>query len=238
MSGKTVLEILKERCPTISVGVLTANLMHLEAELDQLAGTDVQILHFDVMDGCFVPMMTVGPPYVKGVKTELLKDVHLMIQDPLDKLDAYIAAGADIVTVHVESCVHIHRVFQQLALSTNANDPARGIVRGVALNPGTPVSAIEPLLDELEMVTLVAINPGWGGQSFVPATFARIAQVKELAAKAGRDVLVGVDGGITKTNIGEVAKCGADLVVTGSAVFDGKTPADNARFMLEHFGKS
>ncbi len=238
MSGHTVLEILKEQCPTISVGVLTADLMRLEAELDQLAGTDVQILHFDVMDGCFVPMMTVGPPYVKGVKTELLKDVHLMIQDPLDKLDAFIAAGADIVTVHVESCVHIHRVFQQLALSTNVNDPARGIVRGVALNPGTPVSTIEPLLDELEMVTLVAINPGWGGQSFVPATFARVEQVKELAAKAGRDVLVGVDGGITKANIGEVAKCGADLVVTGSAVFDGKAPAENARYMLEHFRKS
>lgn len=235
MTSKGVLEILKAQCPTISVGVLTADLMHLGTELDQLAGTDVQILHFDVMDGCFVPMMTVGPPYVKGVKTELLKDVHLMIQDPIDKLDAYVAAGADIISVHVESCVHIHRVFQHLALSTNVNDPLRGIARGVALNPGTPVSAIEPLLGELDMVTLVAINPGWGGQTFDPATFSRVDQVKDLAAKAGREVFVGVDGGITKANIEEVSECGADLVVTGSAVFDGNAPADNARYMLKHF---
>jgi len=235
MSSKGVLEILKAQCPTISVGVLTADLMHLGTELGQLAGTDVQILHFDVMDGCFVPMMTVGPPYVKGVKTELLKDVHLMIQDPIDKLDAYVAAGADIISVHVESCVHIHRVFQHLASSTNVNDPERGIARGVALNPGTPVSAIEPLLGELDMVTLVAINPGWGGQTFDPATFSRVEQVKDLAAKAGREVFVGVDGGITKANIEEVSECGADLVVTGSAVFDGNAPADNARYMLKHF---
>lgn len=234
MSERSALEILRGLCPTISVGVLTADLMNLAEELEQLEDTGVGILHFDVMDGCFVPMMTVGPPYIKGLKTRLLKDVHLMIEDPVDKLDAYVAAGADILTVHLESCVHIHRVFQQLASATNANDASRGIVRGVALNPGTPVAAIEPLLDELEMVTLVAINPGWGGQSFVSNTFGRVAQVRELAAGAGREILIAVDGGITKANIGGVARCRADLVVTGSAVFDGKAPAANARFMLEH----
>lgn len=235
MSGKSVLQILKEHCPTISVGVLTADLMRMEAELEQLNGTGVQILHFDVMDGCFVPMMTVGPPYIKGVRTELLKDVHLMIQDPVEKIDAFVAAGADILTVHVESCTHIHRVFQQLALLTNANDPARGIVRGVALNPGTPVAVIEPLLGELEMVTLVAINPGWGGQSFISDTFRRIEQVREMAARAECEVLVGVDGGVTKSNVAEIAGSGADVVVTGSAVFDGRDVSANARYMLEHF---
>ncbi|MHB9035489.1 MAG: ribulose-phosphate 3-epimerase [Armatimonadota bacterium] len=227
----SAFEILKELCPTISVGVLTANLMSLGDDLAALEGTGVGILHFDIMDGCFCPSMTFGPAFVKGVKTALLKDVHLMVENPLPKLSDYVSAGADILTVHVESCpTHIHRVFQELGKMTNANDPERGIVRGVAVNPGTPVEVIEPTLDDIDMVTLLAINPGWGGQKFIPSTSERLVKAKKLIAD--RDILICIDGGVTRDNITEVAKLGADMVVTGSAVFDGKAPTENARFML------
>ena len=206
--------------------------MALGADLARLDGTGVALLHFDVMDGCFTPMMTFGPPLVKAVRTPLLKDVHLMIDEPLEKLGDYVAGGADVVTVHAESCTHIHRVLQRLGTMENANDPARGIVRGVALNPGTPLAVLEPMLDELDLVHLLAINPGWGGQKFLPATMGRIADVRRLLVRAGRRILLGVDGGITRENVGTLAGSGVDLVVTGSAVFDGKAPAENARAML------
>ena len=223
---------LASLAPTISVGILTADLMALGADLARLDGTGVALLHFDVMDGCFTPMMTFGPPLVKAVRTPLLKDVHLMIDEPLEKLGDYVAGGADVVTVHAESCTHIHRVLQRLGTMENANDPARGIVRGVALNPGTPLAVLEPLLDELDLVHLLAINPGWGGQKFLPATIGRIARARRLLERAGHRILLGVDGGVTRDNIGMLAGTGVDVVVTGSAVFDGKAPAENARAML------
>jgi ribulose-phosphate 3-epimerase len=228
----TAFARLRAAAPTLSVGMVTADLLRLGSEMELLEGAGCQVVHFDVMDGVFCPMMTIGPPLVKAVKTGMLKDVHLMIDEPIDKLDAFVAAGADIVTVHVESTPHAHRALQKLAGMANANDPARGLVRGIALNPGTPVAAVEPLLGDCELVVLLAVNPGWGGQAFHPATPTRVARARELIAAAGRDVLVCVDGGVTRSNIGEVAAIGADLIVTGSAVFDGKAPADNARFML------
>ena len=227
----SVFETLKTLSPTISVGVLTADLMRLGEDLTLLDKTDVGILHFDVMDGCFCPMMTVGPPFIKGVNTDLIKDVHLMISQPLEKLGDYVAAGADIVTVHVESePTHIHRVFQQLGKMENAKGPERGIVRGVALNPGTGVEAISPVLDVVEMVVLLGINPGWGGQKLVESTRKRVERVRELTVGTG--ILLAIDGGITKDNIAEVATMRPDMVVTGSAVFDGKTPVENVGFML------
>ena len=231
MAESNAFKALKSAAPTISVGVLTADLMSLGTDLALLDQTDVKVLHFDVMDGCFCPMTTVGPPFIKAVRTSLLKDVHLMIADPLPKLAGYVSAGADVLTVHVESCpTHIHRVFQELSEMTNANDPERGIVRGVAINPGTPVDALAPVLDYVDMVTLLAINPGWGGQKFIPATLQRLAETKQLIAD--RKILLCVDGGITRNSIADVAKAGADMVVTGSAVFDGKAPMENAKFML------
>jgi ribulose-phosphate 3-epimerase len=170
---------------------------------------------------------------VKALNTPLLKDVHLMIQDPLEKVDEYVAAGADVITVHAESGTHIHRVFQKLGQMSNANDPARGLVRGVALNPGTPLAFLKPLIDEVELIMLLGINPGWGGQSFIPSTFARIEKVKGMIAEAEKDILVCVDGGVTRDNITELATAGVDIVVTGSAVFDGKNPVENAEFMLD-----
>jgi len=227
---------LRAMAPTISVGVNAADMMKLGSELSLLEQTRVELAHFDVMDGCFTPMMTVGPPFIKALKTALLKDVHLMIEEPLEKVDAYVAAGADMITVHVESSTHIHRVLQKLGGMDNANDPSRGLVRGAALNPGTPLSFLKPLLEEVEVVMLLGINPGWGGQSFIASTFSRIAEVKKMIAERGREILVCVDGGITKENIGDMAQAGVDVVVTGSAVFDGKDPVGNARFMLDSLG--
>jgi ribulose-phosphate 3-epimerase len=226
--GHPLVDRLRASAPQISVGVLTADWMSLGSQLALLEDAGVGLLHFDVMDGAFCPSFTFGAPVVAGLKTPLLKDVHLMIEEPLSKLESFVAAGADIITVHVESTRHPHRVLQALGKMTNANDPTRGIVRGVALNPGTPVEALEPLRDELEMVLILAVNPGWGGQKFIDATRARVKQVRR---NLGPEVLICVDGGITKNNVAEVARLGADLIVTGSAVFDGKAPLENAKLM-------
>lgn len=233
----TNLERLLSLRPAVSVGLLTADLLSLGSELSVLERAGIGVAHVDVMDGVFTPVMTVGPPFVKALRTPLLKDVHLMIRDPLATLADYVAAGADMITVHQESCTHIHRVLQALAAMTHAADPARGIVRGVALNPGTPLEAIEPLLPEMDMLLLLAVNPGWGGQKFIPATFDRMARAKAMIAASGRPVVLGVDGGVTRQNVAAIVAAGAELVVTGSAVFDGKAAAANAAFMLQAAGR-
>jgi ribulose-phosphate 3-epimerase len=176
--------------------------------------------------------MTVGPVLIKAIKTPLLKDIHLMIAEPLEKVADYVTAGADIVTIHPEAGLHTHRVLQNLGTLANINEKNRGIIRGIALNPGTPLEVIEPLLGEVELILILAVNPGWGGQQFISGTMSRLARVRRMIAASGRDILLGVDGGITRENIGAVVATGVDLVVTGSAVFDGKTPEANARFML------
>jgi len=238
MKNKPLLDQLHAMSPLLSVGVLTADLMSLGSELKLIENTGVKLLHVDVMDGCFCPMMTVGPAFIKAIKTPLFKDIHLMIDEPLNKLESYVAAGADMLTVHVESSRHIHRVLQALGKMTNANEPARGILRGIALNPGTPLEVITPLMDELEMVSLLAVNPGWSGQKFIPSTRSRLGQLKQMVRDAKKNILVGVDGGITRNNIVDVAQMEADIIVAGSAVFDGKAPAENAKFMLENIAKA
>jgi len=228
------MRALREWCPTVSVGVITADLMNLQRELSVIESEGVKLLHIDVMDGCFCPMLTVGPPFIKGIKTPLLKDVHLMIDEPVSKIPDYVAAGADMITIHVESTRHVHRAVQQLAGVKNVNDASRGIIRGVALNPGTPLEALEPLLSEIDMVVLLAVNPGWSGQKLTPPFCNRILKVKRMLHEAERrEVLVSVDGGVTRENVAMIAGLGADIVVTGSAVFDGKAVAENARFMLQ-----
>ncbi len=238
MKNKPLLDQLHAMSPLLSVGVLTADLMSLGSELKLIENTGVKLLHVDVMDGCFCPMMTVGPVFIKAIKTPLFKDIHLMIDEPLNKLESYVAAGADMLTVHVESCQHIHRVLQELGKMTNANEPARGILRGIALNPGTPLEVITPLMDELEMVSLLAVNPGWRGQKFIPSTRSRLGRLKQMVRDAKKNILVGLDGGITRNNIVDVAQMEADIIVAGSAVFDGKAPAENAKFMLENIAKA
>lgn len=232
MPAKALLTQIRQAAPLISVGILTADLMSLGSELKLMENAGVKLLHVDVMDGCFCPMMTVGPVFIKAVKTPLSKDIHLMIEEPLDKLESYVAAGADMITVHVESCRHIHRVLQKLGEMTNANDSNRGILRGVALNPGTPLEVVTPLIDELEMVFLLAVNPGWRGQKFIPSTQDRLSRLRQIIGNIKKGVLLGVDGGITRNNIVDVARMDVDIIVTGSAVFDGKTPLENAKFMI------
>jgi len=238
MKNKPLLDELHAMSPLLSVGVLTADLMSLDSELKLIENTGVKLLHVDVMDGCFCPMMTVGPVFIKAIKTPLFKDIHLMIDEPLNRLESYVAAGADMLTVHVESCQHIHRVLQELGKMTNANEPARGILRGIALNPGTPLEVITPLMDELEMVSLLAVNPGWSGQKFIPSTRSRLGRLKQMVRDVKKNIFVGVDGGITRNNIVDVAQMEADIIVAGSAVFDGKAPAENAKFMLENIANA
>jgi ribulose-phosphate 3-epimerase len=229
----TAFERIRAAAPALSVGMATADLSRLGEEMRLLESTGVPLVHFDVMDGRFTPILTFGPPLVAAVRTSLLKDVHLMIEDPLATVGEYVAAGADVVTIHAESTRHPHRVLQALGAMKNANDPSRGLVRGVALNPGTPLESLDPLLDDCELVLLLAVNPGWGGQKFIPSTAARAAQAKQKIAASGRDVLLCIDGGVKRDNIGAIAALGADLIVTGSAVFDGKDALGNARALQD-----
>lgn len=210
----------------LSVGLVSADLMALGADVDRLEKAGAIVAHFDVMDGRYVPTITVGPPFIKAVKTAMLKDVHLMIEEPGASVADYVAAGADLITVHPDACRHPHRVLQQIGRTRHVRDADRPIVRGVALNPGVAVTTIEPLIDEIDLVMLVAINPGFPGQTFLPATLGRIDAVLRIVAASGRDILIAVDGGITKANVGQLAGRGVDMVVTGSAVFDGDMGAN------------
>ena len=220
---RTSAHELLAAAPTLSVGVLTADLLRLGEELEALDAAGIALAHVDVMDGVFCPQLTVGVPFVRALPDRFVKDVHLMIDEPLEHVDAFVAAGADIVTVHVESTRHPHRVLRSLAGS--------GVVRGIALNPGTPVSTVEPLLDELELLLVLAVDPGFGGQSFIPSTERRLAEARALVAD--REIVVAVDGGITKANAGRVASLGVDLIVPGSAVYDGVAPDAHARALVE-----
>jgi ribulose-phosphate 3-epimerase len=213
-------------------------MLSLGGELELLEDAGAEIVHFDVMDGAFCPMLTVGPAFVKAMKTPLLKDVHLMVSNPLDKVADFVGAGADIIVFQLEGVRHPHRVLQVLGQAANANDSQRGIVRGVALNPGTPLQVLEPLLSDLELVLLLAVDPGWGGQQFSPSTEGRLAAVAEMLGGPNRGTLLAVDGGVTIDNIARVAAMGPDIVVTGSAVFDGQAAEQNAKFMLKEVRSS
>jgi ribulose-phosphate 3-epimerase len=202
---------------------MSADLLNLADDLRALSEGGVRMLHVDVMDGVFCPQLTAGAPLVDALPNSYILDAHLMIDEPLDKVDAYVDAGARIVTFNVESTRHPHRVLQHLR--------GRGVLRGVALNPGTPVDITEPLLDELELVLVLGVNPGWSGQSFVPATAGRLSRLRELIN--GRDISLGVDGGVTRHNVGYISSLGADILVAGSAVFAGGDPKGGARFMLD-----
>jgi len=233
MPGTPTVQWLRDLSPTLSVGIVSADLSALGEELRLLERAGAHLAHVDVMDGCFCPTMTVGPPVIRALKTPLVKDVHLMIQEPLEKVAEFVGSGADIVTVHAEAGAHIHRTLQQMRSMTNANDPERGLVRGVALNPGTPLDALEPLWDELDLVLVLAVNPGWKGQEFIPSTWRRVETLKARIKTLGLGKLVALDGGITRQNISAAAASGADIIVSGGAVFDGKNAQQNAEFMLD-----
>lgn len=206
----------------LSVGVTAADPLRLGEQIELLAEAGVQFLHVDVMDGRFCPQLTVGPGFVAALPDGFTVDVHLMVEDPLAHVESFLAAGAGVLTFHLEATRHPHRVLQSLAGS--------GVTRGVAVNPGTPVAALEPLLDELELLLVLAVNPGWSGQRFIPATAGRLAAARDLIG--AREIMLGVDGGVTRDNVDYVASLGADVIVAGSAVFAGGDTASNARAML------
>jgi ribulose-phosphate 3-epimerase len=210
--------------PALSVGLATADPLHLGAELERLAAAGVGLVHLDVMDGVFCPVVaTAAPSLARAIPSPFIVDVHLMIDDPLPKVADWVEAGAGIVTFQLEGARHPHRVLQSLADS--------GVVRGVAITPGTPLGSLEPLLGELELVLLLAVNPGWSGQPLTEHALDRLARVHELVS--GGDVLVGFDGGVNATNVERVVDAGAQIVVAGSAIFDGGDAGANARAVLD-----
>ena len=208
--------------PSLSVGVLTADLLSLGDELMLLEQEGVSLIHVDVMDGCFCPQLTVGPVFVRAIPDRFVRDVHLMVDAPLEKVEDFVTGGADILTFHLEAAIHPHRVLQALR--------GRQIMRGIALNPGTPVSLVEPLLNEIELLLILAVNPGWSGQTLLASTAGRLAEARRLIGE--RAIVLAVDGGVTRANIGEIASYGPNLIVTGSAVFDGRDVGDNVRRMM------
>jgi ribulose-phosphate 3-epimerase len=214
----------------LSAGVLTADLTRLGAELECLRGKAAWA-HVDVMDGAFCPQLTVGPAFAAAVAaTGIAVDAHLMVEEPRRMLADFAAAGAAVITVHAEATRHLHRTMTEM---TELAGPERSFLRGVAINPGTPVSAVEPVLDLADLVLVLAVSPGWSGQGFSPGTRRRVQDVRELARRAGADVMVGVDGGVTVANAAQIASWGVDVIVSGSAIFDRIDPARNLDLLIK-----
>jgi ribulose-phosphate 3-epimerase len=213
--------------PRLSAGVITADLTRLGAELEHLRGKAAWA-HVDVMDGVFCPQLTVGPAFVAAVaSTGIPVDAHLIVEEPRRLLPEITAAGASVITVHAEATRHLHRTMTEMTVLADDGAGARSFLRGVAVNPGTPVHAVEPVLGLADLVLVLAVSPGWSGQVPAANTRQRVDEVRELARAAGADVLVGVDGGVTVANAAEIAGWGIDVIVSGSAIFDRADPARN-----------
>ena len=200
----------------IAPSILSADFGRLAEEVRAVEAAGADLVHVDVMDGRFVPNLTIGPVVVEAVRkaTRLPLDVHLMIVEPERYLDDFRKAGADILTVHAEACPHLHRTLQHIR--------GTGARASVALNPATPLSAIEWVLEDLSMVLLMSVNPGFGGQSYIPQVTRKIAELREIAVARKLDLDIEVDGGIKPLNVAAAAAAGANVFVAGSAIFGEK----------------
>jgi ribulose-phosphate 3-epimerase len=214
----------------IAPSILSADLARLADEVQDVIEAGADWIHVDVMDGHFVPNITIGPVVVKALKkvVNIPLDVHLMIENADRYLDAFIESGADILTVQVEACTHLHRTVNAIK--------EKGIKTGVALNPATPLDSLDYILPDLDLVMIMTVNPGFGGQEFIPTMLPKIEQLKRMITERKLKVEIEVDGGIKVANIGDLARRGGDIFVAGSEIFGTPDRKETIRKMREEIG--
>ena len=202
----------------IAPSLLASNFLQLQKECDMLNNSRADWFHLDVMDGRFVPNISFGLPVIQQIRKATTKvcDVHLMIEEPEKYAEAFQQAGADILTVHFEVCKHLHRNIQQIK--------SLGMKAGVALNPHTPVSLLSDVLQDIDLVLIMSVNPGFGGQKFIPHTIEKIQQLRKMINERSLNIYIEVDGGITLDNAASVVSAGADVLVAGNTVFSAANP--------------
>jgi len=204
----------------IAPSILSADFSRLGEEIKAVEKAGADLIHVDVMDGHYVPNITIGPGVVSSLRktTSLPFDVHLMIEDPDRYIDAFVDAGSNIITVHAEAVTHLHRTVQYIK--------AKGVRAGVSLNPSTPLSCVEEILPDIDLLLIMTVNPGFGGQKFISSMLPKIRKARELAQARGLEMAIEVDGGVTAENIGTLANAGADIFVAGAAVFGSPSYSD------------
>ena len=209
----------------LSPSILSADYTILGEQIRTMDEAGAQYVHIDVMDGQFVPSISIGLPVIKTIRkcTDRIFDVHLLIEEPIRYIDEFAEAGADIITVHAESCRHLDRTIDAIK--------EKGIIAGAALNPATPLSAIEYVLPKLDMVLVMTVNPGFGGQKLIPYTVDKVRNLRELVKRSGNKIDIEVDGGINLSNVQEVVDAGANIIVAGSAVFNGDIESNVKSFL-------